>query len=72
MKMIEERLMKYVSKKVQPFVTMLYEHYRDGNQHSYSIRIEIDGETYCGLADSVSEIRYAANEMFKDRDNYGV
>lgn len=72
MNLIEKRLMKYIPKKIQPFITLLYEHYTNGNEHSYSIHMKIDGETYFGLADSISELKWAAKEMFTDRDNYGV
>lgn len=66
--LVEERLMKYVPKKISKYITTLYEQC----PHTYSICLEIDGEEYCGICDSVAEIRYAANVMNKERRDYGI
>lgn len=68
MNMVEKNLLKYVPKKLHQYVTVLYKQC----EGVYSIYIEVDGEEYTGIADGVAEIRYAANEMFKNRRNYGM
>ena len=68
MKMVDERLMKYVPKKAQQFVTVLYNHC----EHSYSIYLDIAGEEYHAIADGVAEIRHAVNVMVKERRDYGM
>ena len=68
MSMVEKNLLKYVPKKLQQHVTVLYKQCPG----VYAIYIEVDGEEYTGIADGVSEIRYAANEMFTNKRNYGM
>ena len=68
MTMIEKNLMKYIPKKLQSFVTVLYKQCPG----TYSLYIEIDGEEFTAICDGVSEIRYAANYMFQKRNNYGM
>ena len=66
--LIEKRLLKYVPKRMHSCITSLYEH----GPHAYSISMEIDGVEYYGLADSVSELRYAANILCNVHRNYQV
>ena len=64
MNMIEVNLMKYVPKKVQPFVTTLYKQCAG----VYALAIEIDGQEIAGACDGVKEIYWAANYMLKNRE----
>lgn len=68
MSMVENKLLKYVPKKLHKYVTVLYKQCAG----VYAIYLEIDGEEFTGLADGVAEIRYAANYMFDKRANYGM
>ena len=66
--LVEKRLLKYVPKKYHSYLTSLYEQC----PHTYSISMEIDGVEYCGICDSVSEIRYAANILGKEHKDYQI
>lgn len=66
--MLEDNLLRYIPAKIRPYLTTLY----CMHHHTYSVIIEIDGTEYCGIADSVSELRHAANYMFDNRTDYGM
>ena len=70
MKMIEDRLMKYIPKKLQQYVTVLYEQCERTREEPavYALHMVIDGECICGVCDGVKEIRWAAKYMFEHRE----
>ena len=70
MNMIENRLMKYIPKKLQQYVTCLYEQCPRTREEPavYALHMVIDGESICGVCDGVAEIRWAAKYMFENRE----
>lgn len=62
--MIETNLMKYVPKKIQPFVTVLYKQCAG----VYALHMNIEGQEIEGVCDGVKEITWAAKYMMEHRE----
>ena len=62
--MVDKSLLRYIPKKLHPYVTVLYKM----NKGVYGLQLDIDGEEIPATVDGVAELRWAANYIFSHRE----